>query len=65
MISMANKRKLIAFNVGGTRAKGFNDVNQKKIFDFLKTLNGSDLGAFFIYEEGFLEKHINITVRLK
>lgn len=61
---MAKKRILIAFNVGGTKAKDVNDVNQKKIFDFLKTLNGSDLGAFFIYEEGFLAKHINIPVRL-
>ena len=61
---MTKKRILIAYNAGGNRVNDVDFNTQKKIVDFVKSLTGNDLGAFFIYEDGFLSKHINIPLRL-
>lgn len=61
---MNQERKIIAYNAGGNRVKEIDLEDQTKILDFIKTLSGNDLGAFFIYEEGFLSETIHIPERL-
>lgn len=61
---MTQERKIIAYNAGGQRVKEIDLEEQTKILDFIKTLSGNDLGAFFIYEEGFLANDVHIPQRL-
>lgn len=61
---MKEKRKIIAYNAGGDRVFEADIKKYTKILDFIKTLTGNDLGAFFIYEEGFLARDVHIPERL-
>ncbi len=62
---MTGERKIIAWNAGGRRVRDIDVKDHTKILDFIKTLTGSDLGAFFIYEEGFLASDVHIPERLQ